>query len=572
MAGEDRTLRIKDGFSSVLDKYISKLEKAIAKEDEAVTAEDRLTKAMTRAALNDDGIQRWTSALDFAQLKTLEAKDSLNTMIASLERFHSEGGYFMDFEGIMEIITDKLNEMGLAWSDQIGELDAYQQEILLTSHSLDELVQKGVLVQKELSFGEKVRESLQKISDIKPPRLFDDITRRVFAMGLSFVSAAKLISYFRNAASRAPDEVQKKFTKLRESVSNFFAGTTAAAMEKMAVGVERLNQAFNSESGQKFARAMEVIGRLAGDVIAVAFEKLAVTIEWLGDHAEAVIIALAMVTALLAKNALFAAWAHKEQAKAAILANAPLVLMVALAGAVALALVQMGVTAGDIFSGIGGAAMVLYALVYNIVADIWNAIATFAEFLANVFNDPVAAIQNLFYQMALSIYGVLNRVATAIDKIFGTRLADNLTGWKESIDEYGSKIERNEIKIDRMENIDYAEALAQGSAKGRAFGESLSDYSLKMAEAQNIKSIASNTAAIKDAVTDEDITDLVDMAERAFVSQVNLTAQTPVITVNGANTGNTEADRQNLARAIRDILIDQLASGPVTPSPAYFGG
>ena len=45
------------------------------------------------------------------------------------------------------------------------------------------------------------------------------------------------------------------------------------------------------------------------------------------------------------------------------------------------------------------------------------------------------------------------------------------------------------------------------------------------------------------------------------MNNVNLTAQTPVITVNGQNTGHTAADRQNLANAIRDILIEQRASG-----------
>ena len=58
-------------------------------------------------------------------------------------------------------------------------------------------------------------------------------------------------------------------------------------------------------------------------------------------------------------------------------------------------------------------------------------------------------------------------------------------------------------------------------------------------------------------MSDEDIKSLVDVAERRYVNNVNLTALTPVITVNGANTGRTAADRQSLANAIRDILIEQ---------------
>lgn len=75
--------------------------------------------------------------------------------------------------------------------------------------------------------------------------------------------------------------------------------------------------------------------------------------------------------------------------------------------------------------------------------------------------------------------------------------------------------------------------------------------------------IAGSVGSIEKSVkmSDEDIKSLVDVAERRYVNNVNLTALTPVITVNGANTGRTAADRQSLANAIRDILIEQTASG-----------
>lgn len=77
--------------------------------------------------------------------------------------------------------------------------------------------------------------------------------------------------------------------------------------------------------------------------------------------------------------------------------------------------------------------------------------------------------------------------------------------------------------------------------------------------------IASGVKGIEKAVnmSEEDLKSLVDVAERRYVNQVNLTAQTPVITINGANTGRTAADRQNLADAIRDILVEQVAAGAV---------
>lgn len=89
-----------------------------------------------------------------------------------------------------------------------------------------------------------------------------------------------------------------------------------------------------------------------------------------------------------------------------------------------------------------------------------------------------------------------------------------------------------------------------------------------------MSSIAGDTSSINKAVNmgNEDLKNLVDMAERQYVNKINLTAQTPVITVNGANTGNTQADRQNLANTIRDILIEQVAAGSTRATARQYSG
>lgn len=83
--------------------------------------------------------------------------------------------------------------------------------------------------------------------------------------------------------------------------------------------------------------------------------------------------------------------------------------------------------------------------------------------------------------------------------------------------------------------------------------------------ANNTAGTQKNTASIAKAVdmTQEDIKSLVDVAERRYVNNINLTSKTPVINISGQNTGHTAADRQNLANAIRDILIEESASGAV---------
>lgn len=61
----------------------------------------------------------------------------------------------------------------------------------------------------------------------------------------------------------------------------------------------------------------------------------------------------------------------------------------------------------------------------------------------------------------------------------------------------------------------------------------------------------------------EDLKMLIDNAERRYVNNVNLTSQTPVINITGANTGNTAADRKAIADAIQTVLVEQLSSTSV---------
>ena len=648
MAGVEKTLRLKDGFSSVLDKYIDKLSDSIAKEEalakmtdvvndatrdwarEASEYADDIAIAMKKAA---DAGNPWdmlaegffNDALDKASVKLIKTKDDIEVVGAAVKdiaesgmnvrllevafaRFNKvlaeNGGYWTElsdnynrFDLLANNSVDTLIKKGLIVKDGMGDLQTKLDEIVTEAAQADAVYQEAI--DKRIKAAEEEGAELQKILDYltagpkkiakltasllgldKAAKKFNDIktgvekldnpfkklSKTVLRMGLSFFTVAKLVQYFKAGVSRAPDEIANKFTKLKNTLGDFFAGPTVAAMDRMGAGIERLNQAFNSPSGQKFARGMEAIGRIIGDIVSVAFERLAQFVEWCGEHMEPIAIAAGIA---------FAIWAAHMMtlAVATAAANAPLLLMVGLVAAVTAGLYKAGATADEVFGYIGGALGALYAFGYNLIADGYNTIASFAEFFANVFNDPIGEVGRLFLNLADVALGALERIARAVDKIFNKNLASTVTSWRSQLNTLAGKLESGDrYTIDRMEALDYNDVIAKAYSKGSGFGAGLSDYALKNAEAQDIKSIAQNTSAIKDTLQDEDLTALIDMAERQFVSNVNLTAQTPVITVNGANTGNTEADRNALARAIAQILADQIATMPTVPSPAFNGG
>ena len=100
------------------------------------------------------------------------------------------------------------------------------------------------------------------------------------------------------------------------------------------------------------------------------------------------------------------------------------------------------------------------------------------------------------------------------------------------------------------ENIDLGKAYKAGRDWGANLGKSglmgTSTGELEIPQAADVKdlltNIDKNTGKIAKTVdlSDEQIKMLVDVAERKYVNNVNLTSQTPVITVQGQNTGSTE--------------------------------
>ncbi len=200
------------------------------------------------------------------------------------------------------------------------------------------------------------------------------------------------------------------------------------------------------------------------------------------------------------------------------------------------------------------------------------------EWVLNVTNGGFdsfgGAVANLIGNI-ISWFLDLGKVVTKIiDAIFGTNWTAGLTSLQDSVLKWGKNenaitLDRNAPTIDYRFN--YGDAWNTGynwganlfSGNGNdAVGAALSGVPYDELSGQ-LGDIAGSVGSIEKSVkmSDEDIKSLVDVAERRYVNNVNLTAQTPVITVNGANTGRTAADRQSLANAIRDILIEQTASG-----------
>lgn len=264
----------------------------------------------------------------------------------------------------------------------------------------------------------------------------------------------------------------------------------------------------------------------------------------------------------------------------ALTAAAVLVLVAALYGGVA----AFNKLTGSSISATGiitGTFTTMGAFILNgTLVPLHNGFAAFVNFLGNAFNDPITAIDVLFYDMSITILKYVQNVAQGLEGLINmipgvevnmTSGIDKLIGKLE----YGRNwtIKQNGYKeyIKPWENFDLGKSYKAGYNWGANLGKSglmgTGTGELEIPQAADVKdllgNIDKNTGKIAKTVdlSDEQIKMLVDVAERKYVNNVNLTSQTPMITVQGQNTGSTEKDAQYLADTLRDILVDMLNAG-----------
>lgn len=70
---------------------------------------------------------------------------------------------------------------------------------------------------------------------------------------------------------------------------------------------------------------------------------------------------------------------------------------------------------------------------FAVVESLQNGWAAFANFFANILNDPVASIIYLVRDMADVVLNIIEHLARAIDTVFGSNLADAVSGWKDGL-------------------------------------------------------------------------------------------------------------------------------------------
>lgn len=263
----------------------------------------------------------------------------------------------------------------------------------------------------------------------------------------------------------------------------------------------------------------------------------------------------------------------------ALLAN-PITWVVMLL-AVLVAALYAGVAAYNKFTGAGvsatgilvGALAVLGAFALNsTIVPMQNGFAMFANFLGNLFNDPVAAVKVLFYDMAMTVLGYISKMASGIESVIN-KIPGVTVDITSGLDSFYTKLESAQQKVkdksgwveyvQKMDFVDYSKAASAGYRFGAGLVDKVtgmfsgSDYAGLSDIAGGVSDIAANTGKIADEVhiADEDLQFFRDVAEMRYIQ--NFVTLTPTVSMNASI--SEMVDVNGVVREIEQVLKSEIA-------------
>lgn len=627
MAKITEELILYDSFSQTFTKYIRQGEQAAGAAKSAQKATDSFTKSQKSAASATDGLTQKIKGLVGAYVGLRGIKELLNlsdTISSTTARLDMMNDGLQTTDQLNQMIFESAQRSRGAYADtanfvaKLGNLagDAFSsnaeivafaeqinKQIVLSGASSTEASAAIYQLTQGLSAGALRGEELNSVMEQTPmiAKTIADYLGMSTGQMREFASEGKLTAdIVKNALLNAAEETNAKFAQMPMTWGQVFNQFKNSALKAFQPVLSAINWMANNLEivGPIIIGVATAFGILAGAVLVYnTVQKISNMLSAIG----AARAALASGATLAQAAAVTTATGAQVGLNAALLA-CPLTWIVLGITAV-IAIIYAVVGAINQFTGtslsatgiIAGAFAVLGAFLLNtFVIPVWNYFAAFANFLMNLFNDPVAAIKILFYDLMLNVLGFIRNIMHGIEDMIGwipfvnvdlTSGIDSLYDSVQSAKEQTKQDSEWKEYLNPMGYVDYSNAATSGYNWGaNLFSENTNGSAVAAAGSSvfganrypdytpQVDSIAKSVGNIEKSVdvSQEDIQSLVDIAERRYVNNINLTSQTPVINISGQNTGNTAADRRNLANTIRDILVEQLSAGSVRTTSRAF--
>ena len=258
-----------------------------------------------------------------------------------------------------------------------------------------------------------------------------------------FIKAFDKLLEKQKMGQAAFDTMMASPAKQLETMGNNFKSTFAdaggAAVQALLPLISTINSAFKEGKFQPFFDALSnglawattlVVGLANGamwlwEVVQTYWPEISSILAGIGTAVTLLLIPKlwAMITPLWAAIPPLLA-----QAAAWLAINWPILLIGLAIGVLVYIIQKCGVSFEEVIGFMAGLFMMLYGVVYNQVALIWNIFASVAEFLINVFIDPVYAVKKLIYDLAMTFGNQMVNMLRSAEDFAGGFMETILSG------------------------------------------------------------------------------------------------------------------------------------------------
>lgn len=395
----------------------------------------------------------------------------------------------------------------------------------------------------------------------------------------------------KNAMLASADEINEQFQSMPMTLSQAMTQLQNEVQHSLQGAASEWSDFINSADGQRVLRQMINLFSLLAQIGVDALSAIGQGAVWVAENLDFIIPILAAIGAALAfvkiqsvMAAGFSVAGALASAGAWMLAHLPILLLVMVLAAAMIAAQQFGIGMQEVGGWVGQVFGMIYAVGYNVFATLWNVIAAFAEFFANVWNDPLGATIRLFADVFDSILGMVETVAGAIDALLGSDLSGAVAGFRDKVSGWvDENFGENAVQIKRMSTLDVYGTSKQWGQYGSNLGSKLDNLSLNLedltgglgglgsgsfsvpsGDSMDIGKVGSvgNVKNVEGSVNlaDEDLKLYRDMAERRYMNQVELKTLAPNISVTLPSGSSKNLTAEDVADRIRRMLIEQMAS------------
>lgn len=377
----------------------------------------------------------------------------------------------------------------------------------------------------------------------------------------------------KNAMFMAADDINGKFKEMPMTFGDIWNQIKNGGIKAFGPVIEKINALINTDEFQVFLNGLISGFNLAAsaaswliDTIINGWSTIGPILALIGG-----VLLVAMITKLWAMVPPLIA-----QAAAWLSIYWPILLIIAVIALAVAAARQFGASWEEIIGFVGGIIGTFATFFYNKFVYIWNAVAAFINFFGNVFNNPIASIKALFFDLMVNVLGFIEKMAQGIEDLINkipgvevditsgiTNLKNNLAAKSAEIKDEAGLVEYVKSK----EFMDYSEGYEKGSTMAKNIVSNIGDALGGLIDIFTDNGTAYEPTIIEGTgidgtvevdMSDEDLKYLRDIAEREYINKFSTATLAPNVTFKFGDIHET-ADVNTIKGSLEKIMREEIA-------------